>query len=619
MTQHFDLHALCAAEVLGPIDVQLALTLQRLVPGTSTFVALSAALASRAVQQGHVCVDLRRFAGAPLLPSEDEEQSGPALPSFEVWQEALHSSALVATTVDEAQPRPLVLDAHGRLYLYRYARYQHRLALALRGRAAVFESVDVALLADGLRRLFAATAHEQKQAAAVAVSRRFSVISGGPGTGKTFTVARILALLQEQALASRGFVFRVKALAPTGKAAQRLAESMASAVAALDVAPAIREAVLTPTSTIHRALGYLPQTPTRFRHNESNPLPADVVLVDEASMVDLALMSKLLAAVPAQARLILLGDKDQLASVEAGSILADIYGDEAKTISVPMATRLREVGVDVPDAMVKSAQTPGLVDGCMALTRSRRYAEASGIGAVARAVNASNAAQALALAESSSDVRLLPPIGNVLPQTLCNHLMQTFATIASAPPHERLAMLSRFKVLCAHRRGPTGAEWVNPQVEAWLAAHSVIRPTELWYDGRPILITANDPVLELYNGDVGVICLDPVTGVPLAHFANMQGMGEGQGTTRTFAPARLPAHETVFAMTVHKSQGSEFDHVALLLPETVSHVSTRELVYTAITRAKQKVDIYASPAVFTAAVQRHVERASGLRDELQDT
>lgn len=617
MTQEYDLPALLQSQVLGAIDMQLALALQRLVPGTSSLVALSAALASRAVQQGHVCVDLHRVAGAALSPPEDEEAAGPVLPTFDAWQQALQGSALVATAIDEAQPRPLILDAHGRLYLYRYARYQHRLALALRGRAAAFESVDTALLSDGLQRLFSANANEQKHAAAVAVLRGFSVISGGPGTGKTFTVARILALLQEQALATQGTPFRVKALAPTGKAAQRLAESMAGAVAALDVTPAVRDAVLTPTSTIHRALGYLPQTPTRFRHNESNPMPADVVLVDEASMVDLALMSKLLAAVPAQARLILLGDKDQLASVEAGSILADIYGDEAKAISAAMASRLREVGIDVPPESVNEALPPGLMDGCMSLTLSRRYAQDSGIGAVARAVNASDAPRALALAESSQDVRLLPPLANALPETLRNQLMQTFATIATASPQERLVMLSRFKVLCAHRRGPTGADWVNPQVENWLAAHDVIRPDQLWYDGRPILITANDPVLELYNGDVGVICLDRTTGVPLAHFAELAGQGEG--TTRTFAPARLPAHETVFAMTVHKSQGSEFDHVALLLPEKVSHVLTRELVYTAITRAKQKVDIYASAVVFTAAVERHVERASGLRDELRAT
>jgi exodeoxyribonuclease V alpha subunit len=376
----------------------------------------------------------------------------------------------------------------------------------------------------------------------------------------------------------------------------------------LDVSEDVRRTIVTPTSTIHRALGFLPMTPTRFRHSEENPLATDVVVVDEASMVDLALMSKLVEAVPANARLILLGDKDQLASVEAGSILADIYGDGSDTISSDMATRLLALGI----SSSTSDRAAGIDDGCMHLSRSRRYAEQSGIAAVARAVNAGDAAAALSIASGSTDVRLFPATGVTLPISLEKMIVSSFLKLTTEGPTERLAILSRFKILCAHRRGPGGADLVNPLVERLLAAHDIVRPDQLWYDGRPILITANDPVLDLFNGDVGVICVDKETKVPLAHFASVDAP---QGT-RAFAPARLPAHETVFAMTVHKSQGSEFDHVALLMPDAISQVLTRELVYTAITRAPKAVDLYSAPEVFAAAVLRHTERNSGLKDEL---
>ncbi len=596
--------------VFAPIDLHLARTLGRLVPGTADEVLLAAALASRAVQQGHVCVDLRQAGGTTLVAPEDAATQTPRLPAWTTWEDALKASPLVAQTLDDREPKPLVLDSEGRLYLYRYARYQQRLVDALALRAAVMEAPDLPLLGEGLQRLFAAGDDEQEQrhAAAVAVLRRFSIISGGPGTGKTFTVARILALLQEQALAATNMPLRVKALAPTGKAAQRLVESLTAAVTQLACSERVRETVLTAASTIHRALGYQPQTPTRFRHGPQSPLPADVVLVDEASMVDLALMTKLAEAVSPHARLILLGDKDQLASVEAGSILADIYSDQSQGVSAPMAQALQAVGVHAPRV---SSQAPGLADGCIHLSRSRRYDEQSGIGALARAVKAGDGKLAVTLSLGQGNVALHASAAQGLDGQLENSALSALANLRSLSPDRRLDALARFKILCAHRRGPAGAERINAQMESLLAAHNVIEPRSLWYDGRPILITANDPDLDLFNGDVGVICDHPVTGAPLAHFA-----ATGDSKTRAIAPARLPPHETVFAMTVHKSQGSEFDHVALLLPEVVSPVLTRELIYTAITRARLNVDIYGAPEILEAAVARRVQRASGLKDAL---
>lgn len=593
--------------VLEPLDLHFALTLARLAPGTPESVLLAAALASRAVQQGHVCADLPSLAGTLLLDGEGQPCE-PRLPALDEWLATLQASPLVADGVEGRAPRPLVLDARGRLYLYRYARYQQRLIESLRSRAHVIEDVDLECLRDGLGRLFPASsgADEQRRAAAVAVLRRLTIISGGPGTGKTHTVARILALLHEQRRARQGPPLRVKALAPTGKAAQRLVESMTAAVGGLACADEVRRATLVPASTIHRALGFQPRTPTRFRHDAESPLPADVVLVDEASMVDLALMAKLTQAVSPHARLILLGDKDQLASVEAGSILADIHGGGVRPVSVPMAEALRAVGLREVEA---GAPHPGLGDGCLQLSRSRRYAETSGIGALARAVNAGDGAAALAALASATDLRLAPPVTGGIEADLKRDVLRAFSQLRAASPADRLALLARFKILCAHRRGLTGAETVNAQVEALLAAEGVVDLDGPWYDGRPILITANDPDLELFNGDVGVVCREG-NAVPLAHFPTSSGQ------TRTLAPARLPPHETVFAMTVHKSQGSEFEHVALLLPEKPSAVLTRELIYTAVTRAKVRVDVYGSAEVLGDGVARRVQRASGLGDAL---
>jgi exodeoxyribonuclease V alpha subunit len=601
--------------VLSALDVELARSLSELAGEAREEVMLALALASNAVQRGHVCLDLRRLRAAPLLDAEGVAIPDVTLPPHDQWIGTLRSCPELIG--DGSAWTPLVLDEVNRLYLQRYHRYQQQLARRLRARATSLVEVSAPVLRDGLARLFVDDdgLSEQKLAAVVAVSQRLAIVSGGPGTGKTTTVLKILALLQEQALATRNQPLRLALLAPTGKAARRLQESIHARLADLAVQQSVREALEVTPSTIHRALGFQPRTPTRFRHDADNPLAADVVLVDEASMVDLALMAKLAAAVRTDAHLVLLGDKDQLASVQAGAILGDMWGDTGgRAYSRAFLDRMAELtGQDVP--RVAGSRGPGIQDALVQLTKSYRYQATSGIAALARAINRGDGDAAMAVLEGEGAM----PYGEAAMLELHEQRPVTGALAASVEagfgpmlrcndPRSRLELMSRFRILCAHRRGALGVETLNVLVEEHLERAGLLSADTPFYDGRPILVTRNDYQLELFNGDVGVMC--KVGDSCRAFF-----FGE-RGTLRSIHPGRLPPHETVFAMTVHKSQGSEFDRVAVLLPERSSPILTRELVYTAVSRARRSVDIHGSEQVLRQAVARRIERASGLRDAL---
>ncbi|MDX2171434.1 MAG: exodeoxyribonuclease V subunit alpha [Deltaproteobacteria bacterium] len=615
--------------VLADLDVHLAHTLARLVDERRPEVALAVALASRAVGEGHVCLDLERVAA----PGGLVDDGGAAVdtggwPAPQAWCAMLAESRLVGE-----RETPLVLSAQ-RLYLRRYWRYEERVAAAIAARVAADDgAVDAARLRDGLRRLFpstSATPDWQRVAAFAAVRRRFCVISGGPGTGKTHTVVRILALLIEQALASGRPLPRVALLAPTGKAAARLGEAIRAGVASLDCVAAVRSAIQLDAATIHRCLGALPGRSAAFRHHRGNRLRIDVALVDEASMVDLALMAHLTDALPEEARLILLGDRDQLASVEAGAVLGDICNSGvARLPSAAFAAAVRAACGDVIAAdpaspapaasqlSLWSAPAPAtaapIADSIVVLTHSYRYDAAGGIGRVARAVNAGDAAELFDACAAGGAVRWREPAGDAIDAELAEEVVRGFAAFArAATPLARLRALETFRVLCAHRRGPFGVETVNAQIEQLLAARGWLQPDAVEYPGRPILVTRNDYGLGLFNGDVGVIdraaeaAADPLAAARVAYFP------DGQGGVRPIAVARLPEHETVFALSVHKSQGSEFDQVALLLPRRVSPIVSRELLYTAVTRARHAVLLVATREVVERAVATPVERASGL-------
>jgi exodeoxyribonuclease V alpha subunit len=579
---------------ISDLDASLARALGRLGGESDPGVMLAAALASRHTQAGHVCLDLSRL---PPLEGVEWPEPGP-------WLEALRASALVG------EHAPLVLDAQGRLYLGRYFGYEERLASSLASRAsAIDEPEDASLLADGLDRMFGRSTRIdwQRVGAVTALLRRLCVISGGPGTGKTSTVIRILVLLVEQALRASRPVPHVTLLAPTGKAAARLVETIRRARPGLACSDEVREHIPEQASTIHRGLGTL-RSSTRFRHDADDPLPADVVIVDEASMVDLGLMTRLVDAVRPEAKLILLGDRDQLASVEAGAVLGDICNaDDPRGRSAAFASLLSDLsGQDVPASPSPPAGT-GIWDCVVQLERSYRFDASSGIGALCRAINAGDSEAALEVLASPD----FPDVELASGGPADELILSGFGPGLEAPdPAGRLEALDRFRILCAHRRGPGGVETLNPLVERRLASAGLLSPTSRWYPGRPVLVTRNDYALRLFNGDTGVVIADPGTGRPRAAFLSPDG------SLRTISPSRLPPHETAFAMSIHKAQGSEFDAVAVVLPQVDSPLLTRELMYTAVSRATTRVVIHGDPRIVARAVERRIDRGSGLGQRL---
>lgn len=491
------------------------------------------------------------------------------------------------------EPRPLLLTDDGRLYLWRYWDHEQRVAEALLERAKP-APVD-AKLGSALRRLFGPPEGPDAQRALcmVATLGHLAIVSGGPGTGKTTTVVKLLALLSELGLSSG----RTRLLAPTGKAAQRLGEAIQTGLARLDVEASIQ----TEASTIHRALGPT-RLATRFRHDRDNPLSADLVIVDESSMVDVALMRRLLDAVPPNARLILLGDEHQLASVEAGAVLGDVCrGADQRAYSPRLRERARAVfEEDLPVADSGDQQSP-MGDSVVRLTRSYRFDPARGIGGLASAIRAGDAEQALALLAEGRDVRLCAA-GSAELSELCVRGYRPALTAATAA--DALGAFNRFRVLCAHRRGKAGVQLQNPRIERALAEAGLLaRSGARFFPRRPLLITENDPRLGLYNGDIGIV---------VEHDGTLRAAFPGAEGVRLLSPSRLPPHETVFAMSIHKSQGSEFDEVAVVLPGPASPLLTRELLYTAVTRARERVVIFGDPASVRAAIARRLHRTSGL-------
>lgn len=596
--------------LFGALSLHFARFLRTLDPGGGDALFLAAALVSEQTSRGDICLSLDAVAGRPLTVG-GEMLPGYCAPELPAWIERLRSSTVVGSP---GEFTPLVLDHRGRLYLYRYWDYQRRLAEELLSRGGRRSVVDELLLGEGLTRLFGAgekgVVDWQKAAALAAVLGKFSVISGGPGTGKTSTVVKILALLLEQA---GGAPLHIALAAPTGKAAARLQESIAAARQMLPVGDGVRQKIPDQVSTIHRLLGTIRGT-SRFRHDRHNPLPCDLVVVDEASMVDLPLMVKLVEAVPKQARLILLGDRDQLASVEAGAVLADICaGGGLPRFSPAFVCRAAEIaGLALP----ATAGMGGLEDTLVVLQNSYRFAADSGIGALCRAVNAGDGPGALAVCDDplQSDVGFssLPGASGMTSALAAEVVAGYGAMLRATTTEEAFALLGRFMILTPLRRGPWGVEGLNATVEGILQRAGLIREGSRWTRGQPLIITSNDYRLGLFNGDLGLILPDPDAGGQLRAF-----FPSGAGVYRKIAPARLPEHQTAYAMTVHKSQGTEFDRVLLLLPGEEGGHLARELIYTGISRARHSVALWGGRELFAAAVARRTVRESGLSEALR--
>ncbi|MCB1736955.1 MAG: exodeoxyribonuclease V subunit alpha [Gammaproteobacteria bacterium] len=584
---------------LRPIDTRFAAQLGALYPDSHALALRSAAWISHRLADGHVCLTVGDAETRDWLQTELDIVA----PDPVTWKNALEAAGFVGQPGDFL---PLILDGD-RLYLHRYWHYESTLATALRERAQVAESVDMARLGDGLKRLFTAAPTRpdwQKVAAAVAVLRRFAVISGGPGTGKTHTLAAILALLLEQAGDTR---LRIRLAAPTGKAAARIAESLDKARARLDLNDDIRAALPDKATTLHRLLGLNPGR-SQPRFDADHPLPLDVLVIDEASMIDLPLMAKTVAALPQHARLILLGDKDQLASVEAGNVLADICGDGGNLpVSGALAAQLEQLGIELAGSDTAHA---ALADSIVLLRHSYRFAAGGAIAQLAQAVNAADTRRVRDIRSAAGDG--ITFLENPDRKALLQHVVEHYRPLCTAENIDTaLAALNRFRVLTALRRGPDGVEQLNIDIEQALRRAHLIpaSPTHSWYQGRPVMITRNAPDLRLFNGDVGLCWPDPEAPDRLrVVFPDIDG------SPRWLSPQRLPEHETVFAMTVHKSQGSEFGEVLLLLSDHANPVTTRELVYTGITRARDRITVVATDPALNAAIATRTQRGSGLLD-----
>ena len=627
------LRAFNDAGVLAAADVHVASALGRLGGDDDELVALAAALAVRAPRLGHVLADLATVATSV---AREDDLPLPSLPwpALGPWLERLASSPLVAVGEDGPQDRPLRLVGTD-LYLDRYWRDECSVALALlaRSTAAPFP-LDERVLAEGASRLFPDDAGSlQLRGAVAALKRPLSVIAGGPGTGKTTTVARLLALLEEQARASAAAPPLVALAAPTGKAAARMAEAVRNEACHIDVDEGIRRRLVDlDASTVHRLLGRHPASASRFRHNRDNLLPHDIVVVDETSMMSLPLMARLIEATRPEARLVLLGDHQQLASVEAGAVMGDIVGAGAPKQASEAALDDRRHG---PSTGILVGESP--LAGCTTVLEAN-YRFKGELAELARAVRDGDTDGAIRLltrglvaggaasvtspqeepgwpggrgtvgwlpvdAAAASDAEL-----RTVRAAVVGYGKALLDAAGAGDQLLALGVLARSRVLCAHRNGPAGATTWNLRAEEWLGLRAPHGEGPLWYPGRPVIVTENDYGLGLFNGDVGVVLTRPGGGMS-AVFAR-------GSTIVAISPSRVPNVATAFAMTAHRAQGSEFDEVVVVLPSVTSRILTRELLYTALTRARRRVLLVGTEAAVRAAVARPVARASGLAARL---
>jgi exodeoxyribonuclease V alpha subunit len=649
--------ALVEAGVLRRLGASFARFIAALAPTPDTAaapLALASALLSELEGSGHSCLQLDELAADPcrlLGWTRDHwdsllEHCGTLPPDLKAWQAALAMCEQVWIVGDEDRRQPLVLD-HERLYLRRYWKNETQVAREVARRASRLRESDAGRVRAWLDLLFdsgAAAAQPgneadgpdwQRIACAIAVRSGFSIITGGPGTGKTYTVARLLALLF--ALADEPERIRIALAAPTGKAAARLKQSIDDALGSLagrlgNQLNLARLAERLPAAgTLHSLLGARPDT-RMLRHHAGNPLDVDVLIVDEASMIHLEMMAALLDALPPTTTLILLGDKDQLASVEAGAVLGDLCfeAQEGRYTAATAQYVAAACGETIPKKMLSKGDA--LAQQTVMLRKSRRFG--GPIGKLARAINNGDVQAAIACLrhpespalhwlESARQAELLALAVNGRAGTAGGY--RTYLELLAHMPQpgdfaaygawvkSLLQAFDTFRVLCAVREGEWGVAGINQVIEQRLEAQGLIRRRGEWYIGRPVMVTRNDYAAGVFNGDIGITLPDPVrTDSRRVYFLN----GE---TVRSVLATRLVDVETAYAMTVHKSQGSEFRHVAMVLPQEASQVVARELVYTGITRAREFFTLLAPAAVLEAAVVRKTQRASGLRVLLEDS
>ncbi|WP_443669977.1 exodeoxyribonuclease V subunit alpha [Kineosporia corallincola] len=606
------------AGILTAADVHVARRLGALGGEPDEAVQLAVALVVRSVRHGSVVLDLATAAATTSPDDEDdgEESPGPLVvldwPDPAEWIRRCAASPLTTG--------PLRMTG-SRLWLSRYWEQEQAVAAELLLRAASRpDDLDEPVLAAGLTRLFDEKQYgDQQLAAAVCALSRVGVLAGGPGTGKTTTVSRLLALLREQHPE-----YRIALAAPTGKAAARLHEAVRSSAADLPTADQARLGDDLRATTLHRLLGWRPDARSRFRHDRNNRLPYEVVIVDESSMVSLTLMARLLEALRPATRLILIGDPDQLASVEAGAVLGDLVdrtrlGRRTPNFTAALARVLPSS--DTADAPVTVVDTPTarFRNGVSTLLATRRFAAGGDIAALAGAIRDGEADRAVAVLRSASDVvefveladeeRAGPEQVEAVRAEVRSVAAEVMAAAAAGDGVGALAGLERHRLLCTHRRGPRGVQLWSDLAAGWIFEdHPVVPRGDGRYAGEPLLVTTNDYESGLYNGDTGVV-VQAGDGSLLAVF--------GRGGDPIPVPlARLGAVRPLYAMTVHRSQGSQFDRVSVLLPAAASSLCTRETLYTAVTRAREHVRVIGSEEALRTAITRPAARATGLRERL---
>ncbi len=564
-------------------------------------VALLAAIVSHQNAQGDVCINLLDYAGKKLLLNGNLIDVN--VVALDRLVQALQSHPRVKTA---DFPSPLVLDGK-RLYLGKYWQYEQTLAKNIQQRLEQKIEFDESVLKKGLHELFSLQENEtnwQAIAASICVQKHFTVISGGPGTGKTTTVIKVLALLLQQQPE-----LNIALLAPTGKAAARLSESIKNALSC--VPEELAKHIPTESATIHRMLAWQPHK-NRFYYNRSNLLAVDVVIIDEASMVDLSLMTQLLEAIPLHARVILLGDRDQLASVEPGRVLGDITGHgQPIYYSADMAKQLIALGLYLDQADINpQPEAINIMDSVAILRKSYRFDAHSSIGLIAKWVKQSQGGKALSLLQSGerSDATFFSMENEQCFTQIVDYAVEKYQKYLQQQEVEKaLAQFDYFRILCALHGGEYGVERINAQIEQALAAKGLIQQHD-FYHGKPIMITRNDYESGLFNGDIGLLWQDQ-QGSLKAWFRTAQGL-------KAVELARLPEHNCAFAMTIHKSQGSEFNRILLVLPEQNTQLYSQELIYTGITRAKEKIAVAALAQSFKLACRQKQKRESGLAELL---
>lgn len=656
----------CEHGRVEPLDFQFAKFLAQ--SGAKSDAVIAAALLSAELAKGNSCLDLKRInVGINRIQSSDEQlQLNVELPAtMQAWLEQLSHSAVVG------EDKPLVLELD-RLYLNRYWQFEKRIAQRF-SVAALAHYPKPELVRSGLEQLFThdwdmqwrefsstdekqwahyvshylditkhwletnasylsrlreigsadelkawfetipaqASLNWQKIAVAQACRQQLLVISGGPGTGKTTTVTRLLALLQQMQLEQNLSPLKIAMVAPTGKAAARLSESISGARQELKTSAEVIEAIPETASTIHRLLGVRAGR-AQFIHFADNPLALDLLVVDEASMIDLSLMAKLLDALDSSTRVILLGDKDQLASVEAGSVMGDLCSFSNAPKSEALQQYLQQATGSLIDQQ-QSGESRAINDNLALLHKSYRFDASSGIGQLAAAVNNADVSGSLwQFSRNFSDIswhRLDQDSYQVaLEQAQSEYTHYLKALHHGEDMLDVFRLFNQFQLLLAVREGDFGVEGFNRRIQLALAKQGLLSEREGWCVGLPVMVLANDHEQQLYNGDIGIFAHNDE--------GRLMVVFENANSLRWILPSRLPSHQSVFAMTVHKSQGSEYSKVSLLLPPQAKAQVSKELLYTGITRAKKHFSLFADELSFTRAIEQGTERFSGLPQRL---